>query len=134
MSSSNAQLSRYAIVLGLLTAIGPCAIDMYLPALPAIGHALGADPHAVQASLMAFFIATGAGQLVAGPLSDMFGRKRPMYVGLAVFAGASIGCALARTLACSSPFASCRGSAPARAWSRRAPWCATCTPAPRRRG
>ena len=95
MTSSNAQLSRYAVVLGLLTAIGPSAIDMYLPALPVIGRALGADAHAVQASLMAFFIATGAGQLVAGPLSDMFGRKRPMYVGLAVFVAASIGCALA---------------------------------------
>ncbi|MGJ7526056.1 multidrug effflux MFS transporter [Variovorax sp. GB1P17] len=98
MSSSNAQLSRYAIVLGLLTAIGPSAIDMYLPALPAIGHALGAGPHAVQASLMAFFIATGMGQLVAGPLSDMFGRKRPMYVGLGVFVAASIGCALASSI------------------------------------
>ncbi|MBD9664516.1 DHA1 family bicyclomycin/chloramphenicol resistance-like MFS transporter [Variovorax paradoxus] len=98
MSSSNAQLSRYAVVLGLLTAIGPSAIDMYLPALPAIGHALGADPHAVQASLMAFFIASGAGQLVAGPLSDMFGRKRPMYAGLAVFVAASIGCALAPSI------------------------------------
>ncbi|WP_370880635.1 multidrug effflux MFS transporter [Variovorax paradoxus] len=98
MSSSNARLSRYAIVLGLLTAIGPCAIDMYLPALPAIGHALGAGPHAVQASLMAFFIATAAGQLIAGPLSDIFGRKRPMYVGLAVFVAASIGCALAPSI------------------------------------
>lgn len=95
MSSSNARLSRYAVVLGLLTAIGPSAIDMYLPALPAIGLSLGAGPRAVQASLMAFFIATGAGQLVAGPLSDIFGRKRPMYVGLAVFVLASIGCALA---------------------------------------
>jgi DHA1 family bicyclomycin/chloramphenicol resistance-like MFS transporter len=94
-NAPTARLSRYAIVLGLLTAIGPSAIDMYLPALPAIGRALGADAHAVQASLMAFFVATGAGQLVAGPLSDMFGRKRPMYVGLAVFVLASIGCALA---------------------------------------
>jgi DHA1 family bicyclomycin/chloramphenicol resistance-like MFS transporter len=95
MSSSNAQVSRYAIVLGLLTTIGPFAIDMYLPALPAIGHALGADPHAMQASLMAFFIAVGAGQLVAGPLSDMFGRRRPMVAGLVLFMLASIGCALA---------------------------------------
>jgi DHA1 family bicyclomycin/chloramphenicol resistance-like MFS transporter len=95
MSSSNAQVSRYAIVLGLLTTIGPFAIDMYLPALPAIGHALGADPHAMQASLMAFFIAVGAGQLVAGPLSDMFGRRRPTVAGLVLFMLASIGCALA---------------------------------------
>jgi len=95
MSSPNAQVSRYAIVLGLLTTIGPFAIDMYLPALPAIGHALGADPHAMQASLMAFFIAVGAGQLVAGPLSDMLGRRRPMVAGLVLFMLASIGCALA---------------------------------------
>jgi DHA1 family bicyclomycin/chloramphenicol resistance-like MFS transporter len=115
MSSSNAQVSqgalpptsapapaaapvslaRYAAVLGLLTTIGPFAIDMYLPALPAIGRSLGADAHAMQASLMAFFIAVGAGQLVAGPLSDMFGRRRPMLAGLAVFVLASIGCAFA---------------------------------------
>jgi DHA1 family bicyclomycin/chloramphenicol resistance-like MFS transporter len=88
-------VARYAAVLGLLTTIGPFAIDMYLPALPAIGRSLGADAHAMQASLMAFFIAVGAGQLVAGPLSDMFGRRRPMLAGLAVFVLASIGCAFA---------------------------------------
>ncbi len=85
MSSSNAPVFRHAVVLGLLTTIGPFAIDMYLPALPAIGRALNADPHAMQASLMAFFIAVGAGQLVAGPLSDMFGRRRPMVAGLVLF-------------------------------------------------
>lgn len=90
-----AQLRRHAIVLGLLTAIGPFAIDMYLPALPAIGRSLAAAPNAVQASLMAFFLALGAGQLVAGPLSDMLGRRRPMLVGLALFIAASVGCALA---------------------------------------
>jgi DHA1 family bicyclomycin/chloramphenicol resistance-like MFS transporter len=88
-------VARYAAVLGLLTTIGPFAIDMYLPALPAIGRSLGADAHAMQASLMAFFIAVGAGQLVAGPLSDMLGRRRPMLAGLAVFVLASIGCAFA---------------------------------------
>ncbi|MDM0118398.1 multidrug effflux MFS transporter [Variovorax arabinosiphilus] len=91
-----AQLRRHAIVLGLLTAIGPFAIDMYLPALPAIARSLGAAPNAVQASLMVFFLALGVGQLVAGPLSDMLGRRRPMLVGLALFIAASIGCALAR--------------------------------------
>lgn len=95
MSSSNAPVFRHAVVLGLLTTIGPFAIDMYLPALPAIGRALNADPHAMQASLMAFFIAVGAGQLVAGPLSDMFGRRRPMVAGLVLFMLASIGCAFA---------------------------------------
>ena len=86
---------RAALVLGLLSAIGPFAIDMYLPALPSIGRSLGASTSAVQASLMAFFVAMGLGQIIYGPVSDMVGRKRPLYVGLLLFAGASIGCALA---------------------------------------
>jgi MFS transporter, DHA1 family, multidrug resistance protein len=91
-------LFRNAIVLGLLTAVGPFAIDMYLPALPAIARSLGADSHAVQASLMVFLIAIGAGQLISGPLSDIYGRKALLYAGLGVFVAASIGCALAPTI------------------------------------
>jgi len=86
---------KIALVLGLLTAIGPFAIDMYLPALPSIGRALGAGIGPVQMSLTAFFVAMGAGQLVYGPVSDMVGRKAPLYFGLLLFAAASIGCALA---------------------------------------
>ncbi|MDP9898869.1 multidrug effflux MFS transporter [Variovorax ginsengisoli] len=86
---------RVALVLGLLSAIGPFAIDMYLPALPAIGSSLGAQIGAVQMSLTAFFIALGIGQPFYGPVSDMFGRKPPLYVGLVLFAVASVGCALA---------------------------------------
>ncbi|WP_177239282.1 multidrug effflux MFS transporter [Variovorax sp. PDC80] len=86
---------RMALLLGLLSAIGPFAIDMYLPALPAIGQSLRADIGAVQMSLTAFFISLGAGQLLYGPVSDMVGRKPPLYAGLAVFAIASVGCALA---------------------------------------
>ncbi len=84
-----------AIVLGLITAVGPFAIDMYLPALPSIGGALHATPAAVQMSLMVFFIALGVCQLIYGPLSDIFGRKVPIYVGLAIFTVGSVGCALA---------------------------------------
>ncbi|RYF26798.1 MAG: Bcr/CflA family efflux MFS transporter [Comamonadaceae bacterium] len=84
-----------ALVLGLLSAIGPFAIDMYLPALPAIGASLGADVASVQWSLTAFFLALGAGQLFYGPVSDMVGRKPPLYFGLALFTLASVGCALA---------------------------------------
>ena len=86
---------RLALVLGLVSAVGPFAIDMYLPALPSIGHALDASAAAVQMSLMAFFISLGVGQLVYGPVSDMFGRKKPLYFGLTLFALGSIGCALA---------------------------------------
>ena len=83
------------LVLGLLSAIGPFAIDMYLPALPSIGASLGAPIGAVQASLTAFFLALGVGQLAYGPISDMWGRKKPLYLGLAMFVLASVGCALA---------------------------------------
>ncbi len=86
---------RAALVLGLLSAIGPFAIDMYLPALPSIGQSLGASIGAVQGSLMAFFIALGLGQVIYGPASDMLGRKPPLYFGLALFAIGSVGCALA---------------------------------------
>ncbi|GKS76576.1 multidrug effflux MFS transporter [Acidovorax sp. SUPP950] len=86
---------RAALVLGLLSAIGPFAIDMYLPALPDIGRSLGAQVGAVQWSLTAFFLALGAGQLFYGPVSDMVGRKPPLYFGLLLFTAASVGCALA---------------------------------------
>lgn len=86
---------RTALVLGLLSAVGPLGIDLYLPALPLIGHELQASIGAVQASLMIFFIALGVGQLVYGPVSDMLGRKPPLYFGLVLFAVGSVGCAFA---------------------------------------
>jgi DHA1 family bicyclomycin/chloramphenicol resistance-like MFS transporter len=86
---------KMALILGLLSAIGPFAIDMYLPALPEIGASLGAEVGAVQWSLTAFFVAIGLGQLFYGPVSDMVGRKAPLYGGLTLFALASTGCALA---------------------------------------
>ncbi|SMC29874.1 MFS transporter, DHA1 family, bicyclomycin/chloramphenicol resistance protein [Andreprevotia lacus DSM 23236] len=86
---------RTAVILGLLSAIGPFAIDMYLPALPSIGASLHASTGAVLASLMAFFIALGIGQIIYGPVSDMVGRKPPLYFGLLLFAAGSVGCALA---------------------------------------
>ena len=86
---------KIALVLGLLSAIGPFAVDMYLPALPAIGAGLSADTGQVQMSLTAFFISLGLGQLLYGPVSDMVGRKPPLYFGLGLFAVTSVGCALA---------------------------------------
>ena len=87
-----------ALILALLSAIGPFAIDMYLPALPAIGQSLGAEVGAVQWSLTAFFLALGCGQLLYGPISDMLGRKPPLYFGLGLFTLASVGCALATNI------------------------------------
>ena len=91
----NKHFFKAALVLGLLSAIGPFAIDMYLPALPSIGESLMAPMSAVQASLMAFFVSLGVGPLVYGPVSDMFGRKPPLYFGLGLFAICSVGCAMA---------------------------------------
>ncbi len=89
---------RAALILGLLSAVGPFAIDMYLPAMPAIAAGLQADVAAVQLTLISYFVAFGIAQLVYGPWADQVGRKRPLYVGLAIFVVASIGCAMAPTI------------------------------------
>ncbi|QVN04228.1 multidrug effflux MFS transporter [Pseudomonas rhodesiae] len=92
------RIAHLALLLGLITAIGPFAIDSYLPALPTLGASLHASPAAVQMSLTVFFIVIGVCQLFYGPISDVFGRKPPIYAGLMIFAVGSIGCALAPTI------------------------------------
>ncbi|SCY56016.1 multidrug effflux MFS transporter [Microvirga guangxiensis] len=86
---------RNALVLGMLSAIGPFAIDMYLPAFPAIAREFRVDVSAVQMSLMSFFLAVAICQLAYGPLSDRYGRKPPLYAGLTLFVLGSIGCSYA---------------------------------------
>jgi DHA1 family bicyclomycin/chloramphenicol resistance-like MFS transporter len=85
---------RLAVILGALTAMGPLAIDMYLPALPAIARELQTSAAAVQVSLAVYFIGIACGQAFYGPLSDRWGRKPALYFGLLLFS-ASVGCALA---------------------------------------
>lgn len=85
----------FVMVLGCLTMFGPMAIDMYLPAMPAIGADLGVDQAQVQMTLSAFLIGYGAGQLLWGPLGDRFGRKLPAAAGVALFVLAGAGCAMA---------------------------------------
>jgi len=86
---------RSAIVLGLLAWVGPFAIDMYLPALPAIAEDFDTSISAAQATLTAYFIAFGIAQLVYGPVADWVGRKWPIYAGLAIFILGSLACAWA---------------------------------------
>ena len=86
---------RNALVLGMLSAVGPFAIDMYLPSFPAIAREFQVDVSAVQMSLMSFFLAVSVCQIVYGPLSDRFGRKPPLYFGLTLFVLAGIGCSFA---------------------------------------
>ena len=83
------------LLLGALTAFGPLAIDMYLPALPAIGFSLHASPAAMQQTVAAFFIGMSAGQLIHGPLSDRIGRRPPLLASLVLFVIATAGCAFA---------------------------------------
>ena len=91
-------LVRRAIVLGLLIAVGALAIDMYIPGAAAIAHSLHTDPSHVQFSMTAYFLSLAGGQIVYGPLSDAFGRKRPLYLGLAIFAAASAWAAFADSI------------------------------------
>ena len=84
---------RLAVILGALTAMGPLAIDMYLPALPGIAQELGVPIAAVQRSLPSYFVGISVGQALYGPVSDRLGRKPALYIGLVIFVGASLGCA-----------------------------------------
>ena len=82
-------------LLGAFTAMGPVAIDMYLPSLPAIGADLHATAGQGQATVAAFLAGMAAGQFLYGPASDRFGRKPPILIGMAIFVAASAACALA---------------------------------------
>lgn len=83
------------LILGLLSAFGPLSIDMYLPALPIIAKDFGAELSGVQLSLASFFVGIAMGQIFYGPLTDRFGRKKPLYVGLIIYALSSFFCATA---------------------------------------
>lgn len=83
--------------LGLLSAIGPFSIDMYLPGFPDIARDLHTTVAHITLSITSFFIGISIGQLIYGPLLDKFGRKKPLYIGLVVYLLTSIACAHAPT-------------------------------------
>jgi DHA1 family bicyclomycin/chloramphenicol resistance-like MFS transporter len=86
---------RQICLLGALSMFAPLSTDMYLPALPSMAHDLSASATAVALTLTASLVGLGAGQLLAGPLSDELGRRRPVLVGLAVYTASSALCAVA---------------------------------------
>ena len=88
----------WLILLGALTAIGPFSIDMYLPAFPAVEQDLQALPGSMEYTLASFFIGMALGQLFYGPLSDRFGRRPPLMVGLFLYSVASLACAFAGSI------------------------------------
>ncbi len=89
---------RLAVILSSLSALGPMSIDMYLPAFPEVAESFGSSESAVQLTLTACLAGLALGQLLAGPLSDLLGRRRPLVIGLALYVLASVGCALAPTV------------------------------------
>jgi DHA1 family bicyclomycin/chloramphenicol resistance-like MFS transporter len=94
-SMTGGRYARLVLVLGALIALGPLTIDMYLPAFPRIAADLDATDSAVQLTLTGMLLGLALGQLVIGPLSDAFGRRRPLVVGLCAHATASLLCSIA---------------------------------------
>lgn len=86
---------RMIVVLGLLVALGPLTIDMYLPALPRIADDLSVSSSVVQLTLTGTLAGLALGQLVVGPLSDSLGRRRPLMAGIVLHMLASLVCLFA---------------------------------------
>jgi DHA1 family bicyclomycin/chloramphenicol resistance-like MFS transporter len=91
--------AMHVLILGGLSAIGPLSADMYLPALPALSQDLGATMSQTQLTLSAGILGLSLGQVIAGPSSDALGRRRPLLIGLAIFALASLLCIFAPSIA-----------------------------------
>ncbi len=111
-------------LLGLLSAIGPFSIDMYLPGFNFIAEDLSTSIDRVQLSLTSFFIGIAFGQLIYGPIMDRFGRKKPLMIGLFIYILSSVLCAVAINvealiaLRFTQALGSCAGMVAARAMVR----------------
>lgn len=85
---------KLIIILAFMSSIAPLSTDMYLPALSHVQSSFAASEFLAQLSLASFFIAFALGQLIYGPLSDTFGRKIPLIIGIVLFIVSSLGCVL----------------------------------------
>ena len=83
----------WIMILGLIIAIGPLSIDMYLPALPSMAQDFGVATAFMSNSVPAYFVGLVVGQLFYGPISDRIGRIKPLYVGMVLYVIASVMCA-----------------------------------------
>lgn len=89
---------KLVLLIGSLSAFGSLSMDMYLPALPSLSKDLHGSASMVQLTLTACLLGLAAGQLIAGPLSDSLGRRRPLFVGLVIYTLASLLCSFAPSM------------------------------------
>lgn len=87
--------ARLVLILGALSSFGPLSMDMYLPSLPFLARDLHTTATATALTLTTCLVGLATGQLLAGPLSDRLGRRRPLVVGVAVYAAVSLACMIA---------------------------------------
>ncbi|OKY52619.1 multidrug effflux MFS transporter [Megasphaera cerevisiae] len=85
-------MALLTVLLGMLTAIAPLSTDMYLPALPVMMNDFDVSPSMIQLTLTASMAGMAAGQIIAGPVSDDKGRRKPLIIGMALFAASTVGC------------------------------------------
>lgn len=95
-ASTSARVPGWLLLIGAMTALGPVSIDMYLPGFPMIEADFAQQ--GVEHTMASYLIGLAFGQLIYGPLSDRFGRKRPLYVGFALYTLGSFGCALSTSM------------------------------------
>ena len=86
------------LILALLTVLGPASMDLYLPVLPALARDLGSSTSSAQLTMTTCLLGLALGQVVAGPVSDRYGRRGPLIVGLVLFVVASALCALSTSV------------------------------------
>src|SRR2546423_1918652 len=89
---------KLVFILGALCAFGPISLDLYLPSLPLLSRNLDASASLAQVTLSACLLGLALGQVIAGPVSDALGRRRPLLVGLAVYALTSFLCVIAPSI------------------------------------
>lgn len=97
LPTSMGRRARLALILGSLSAFGALTIDMYLPAMPGMADELRTSAPMVQLTLTVFVVGLAVGQVIVGPLSDAWGRRRPLLIGIALYVAGSLWCALAPT-------------------------------------
>src|SRR5690606_15727916 len=98
--SEKKQINRtfLIILLGILAAIGPFTIDMYLPGFKQIATEFNTVEKQVAFTLTSYFVGIAIGQLIYGPLVDKYGRKKPLLAGLGIYIIAALGCAIAPSI------------------------------------